>query len=137
MPGEYFITIIPSRDESVPSHRITSPSRDPLLTFPYRPAHTSARIARSISLARNAPVSQKFGARVIIKGSHILEAKEYADTLVESEEGLVYVNGTFVRSSSSLYIYAYIIIGRCTGEGRSTRAHKHTDFASPRLVSIT
>jgi threonine dehydratase len=35
---------------------------------------------------------QKFGARVIIKGEHIGESKEYAETLVASE-GLNYVNG--------------------------------------------
>ena len=35
---------------------------------------------------------QKFGARVIIHGAHIGEAKEFAETLVE-KEGLNYVNG--------------------------------------------
>eukprot|EP00555_Chaetoceros_dichaeta_P006234 CAMPEP_0198256140 /NCGR_PEP_ID=MMETSP1447-20131203/6127_1 /TAXON_ID=420782 /ORGANISM="Chaetoceros dichaeta, Strain CCMP1751" /LENGTH=500 /DNA_ID=CAMNT_0043942713 /DNA_START=5 /DNA_END=1507 /DNA_ORIENTATION=+ len=35
---------------------------------------------------------RKFGARIIIKGAHIGEAKEYAETLVESE-GLTYING--------------------------------------------
>jgi threonine dehydratase len=35
---------------------------------------------------------RKFGARVIIKGGHIGEAKEFAETLVASE-GLEYVNG--------------------------------------------
>ena len=35
---------------------------------------------------------QKFGARIIIHGAHIGEAKEYAETLVEKEE-LIYVNG--------------------------------------------
>jgi len=36
--------------------------------------------------------NQKFGARIIIEGTHIGEAKEYAETLVASE-GLDYVNG--------------------------------------------
>jgi len=35
---------------------------------------------------------RKFGARVIIHGQHIGEAKEYAETLVE-KEGLDYING--------------------------------------------
>lgn len=35
---------------------------------------------------------RKFGARIIIEGAHIGEAKEFAETLVESE-GLSYVNG--------------------------------------------
>uniref|UniRef100_A0A7S2KQU6 Tryptophan synthase beta chain-like PALP domain-containing protein n=1 Tax=Leptocylindrus danicus TaxID=163516 RepID=A0A7S2KQU6_9STRA len=35
---------------------------------------------------------KRFGARVIIHGAHIGEAKEYAETLVE-KEGLAYVNG--------------------------------------------
>jgi threonine dehydratase len=35
---------------------------------------------------------RKFGARVIIEGAHILEAKTFADTLVAKEE-LTYVNG--------------------------------------------
>lgn len=35
---------------------------------------------------------RKFGARIIIKGAHIGEAKEHAETLVESE-GLTYING--------------------------------------------
>jgi threonine dehydratase len=35
---------------------------------------------------------QKFGARVIIEGEHIGEAKTFAETLVVSE-GLKYVNG--------------------------------------------
>jgi threonine dehydratase len=35
---------------------------------------------------------QKFGARVIIEGAHIGEAKAFAETLVE-KEGLKYVNG--------------------------------------------
>ena len=35
---------------------------------------------------------RKFGARVIIEGAHIGEAKAYAETLVESE-GLTYING--------------------------------------------
>lgn len=35
---------------------------------------------------------RKFGARIIIEGAHIGEAKEFAETLVESE-GLNYVNG--------------------------------------------
>lgn len=35
---------------------------------------------------------RKFGARIIIHGAHIGEAKEYADTLVTSE-GLDYING--------------------------------------------
>jgi threonine dehydratase len=37
-------------------------------------------------------VSQRFGARIISKGQHIGEAKEYAETLVAAE-GLEYVNG--------------------------------------------
>jgi threonine dehydratase len=37
-------------------------------------------------------LSQKFGARIIIEGAHIGEAKVYAETLVE-KEGLTYVNG--------------------------------------------
>ena len=37
-------------------------------------------------------VQKKFGARIIIEGEHILEAKEYAETLVENE-GLTYING--------------------------------------------
>ena len=37
-------------------------------------------------------ITQKFGARVIIEGAHIGEAKEFAEKLVE-KEGLVYVNG--------------------------------------------
>ena len=48
-----------------------------LLLFPPSPAFT--RI-------------QKFGARVILHGQHIGEAKDYADTLVE-REGLHYING--------------------------------------------
>jgi len=35
---------------------------------------------------------QRFGARIIIEGAHIGEAKTYAETLVE-KEGLTYVNG--------------------------------------------
>eukprot|EP00979_Chaetoceros_neogracilis_P005473 scaffold996_cov271-Chaetoceros_neogracile.AAC.10 len=35
---------------------------------------------------------RKFGARIIIEGAHIGEAKEFAETLVESE-GLTYING--------------------------------------------
>lgn len=35
---------------------------------------------------------QKFGARIIIEGEHIGEAKTFAETLVASE-GLKYVNG--------------------------------------------
>lgn len=35
---------------------------------------------------------RKFGARIIIHGAHIGEAKEFAETLVESE-GLTYING--------------------------------------------
>ena len=37
-------------------------------------------------------VTQKFGARVILHGQHIGEAKDHADTLVE-QEGLNYING--------------------------------------------
>jgi threonine dehydratase len=36
--------------------------------------------------------SQKFGARIIIRGAHIGESKEYAETLVASEH-LTYING--------------------------------------------
>mmetsp|Transcript_26310 Transcript_26310/g.73507 ORF Transcript_26310/g.73507 Transcript_26310/m.73507 type:complete len:506 (+) Transcript_26310:2-1519(+) len=35
---------------------------------------------------------RKFGARIVIEGAHILEAKKYAETLVE-KESLTYVNG--------------------------------------------
>ena len=35
---------------------------------------------------------QKFGARIIIEGAHIGEAKEFAETLVEKEK-LTYING--------------------------------------------
>mmetsp|Transcript_6328 Transcript_6328/g.11951 ORF Transcript_6328/g.11951 Transcript_6328/m.11951 type:complete len:493 (-) Transcript_6328:117-1595(-) len=35
---------------------------------------------------------RKFGARIIIEGAHIGEAKEFAETLVDSE-GLTYING--------------------------------------------
>ena len=35
---------------------------------------------------------QKFGARVVIEGAHILESKKYAEGLVAAE-GLTYVNG--------------------------------------------
>ena len=37
-------------------------------------------------------MKQKFGARVIIEGAHIGEAKLFAETLVEKED-LTYVNG--------------------------------------------
>jgi threonine dehydratase len=37
-------------------------------------------------------LTQKFGARIIIEGAHIGEAKTYAETLVEKEK-LTYVNG--------------------------------------------
>jgi len=37
-------------------------------------------------------IIQKFGARIIIEGAHIGEAKTFAETLVESE-GLTYING--------------------------------------------
>ena len=35
---------------------------------------------------------QKFGARIVIEGAHILESKKYAEVLC-LEEGLTYVNG--------------------------------------------
>lgn len=44
------------------------------------------------SRALSSHFAQKFGARIIIEGSHIGEAKEYAETLVKSD-GLLYING--------------------------------------------
>jgi threonine dehydratase len=37
-------------------------------------------------------LKQKFGARVVIEGAHIGEAKEYAENLSDTE-GLTYING--------------------------------------------
>jgi threonine dehydratase len=39
------------------------------------------------------PPKQRFGARILIEGAHIGEAKEFAEALVAREGGLHYVNG--------------------------------------------
>jgi len=51
----------------------------------------------TVVMPRVAPLAKvdkcrKFGARIIIEGAHIGEAKEYAETLMKSE-GLQYING--------------------------------------------
>ncbi|KAL7559696.1 hypothetical protein ACA910_017599 [Epithemia clementina (nom. ined.)] len=54
-------------------------------------------VAVTVVMPTTAPIAKidkcrKFGARVILHGQHIGEAKEYAETLVE-QEGLNYING--------------------------------------------
>ena len=53
---------------------------------------TRRNSTHSLTISQSFHGKQKFGARIIIHGQHIGEAKEYAETLVASD-GLDYVNG--------------------------------------------